>query len=219
VCTECKAVGKSKGKPLLFEPVEEKPAIMLISQAPGKPGKQEFACVYEWVSNTFIPRLFDEAHKKFCLTQDWKCTPVYWTHLGKCFPGSGKGGHIPPSKDCANEFLRRELRATEPALVIGLGAKVWDFFRKYAQEELSNCTLTDSVKWMTNDPSRRILIGIGELRFELVILPHPGRSGSAYWERKGLTEVKQTAIRFSQDKIGRLLGVTKARESDCPYSP
>jgi uracil-DNA glycosylase len=211
VCKECKVVGR--GKPLLFEPVEERPAIMLISQAPGDPQKLGYADVHEWLYEvSFIPSLFDKAHKKFSLTQDWKCAPAYWTHLGKCFPGAGKGGHIPPPKACANEFLLRELRAAEPVLVIGLGGKVWDFFRKYTRE-LSDYTLTDCVKWMTNDPSRSILINIGKLNFELIILPHPGKSGSAYWGRKGLKGVKQTAVRFCQNKIGARfvhLGADKA---------
>ena len=92
VCKECNVVGK--GRPLLFEPVEEKPAIMLISQAPGNPEKTGYASVHEWLYRvSFIPSLFDKAHKKFGLAQDWKCTPAYWTHLEVLSGGSKRRPH------------------------------------------------------------------------------------------------------------------------------
>jgi uracil-DNA glycosylase len=204
ICQECKAEGK--GNALLFEPIEQDPVIMLVSQAPGK--KLGYADVCRWVSGGFIPDLFKNTHREFRLEEThpfWKCTPVYWTHLGKCFPGPARGGHATPPKTCAEEFLQNELRVIKPVLVIGLGHAVWDFFRKNTQE-LSNCRLTDAVKWMCSNPDPGILVRKYGLQFELVILPHPGKSGRAYWQRDYLRQIEQKAIQLCQGKMEHLLG-------------
>jgi len=125
-CMRCKTVGK--GKPLLLEPIEENPVVMLISQAPGQ--SIDFKEVRSWLFEGFIPRLFDKIDRKFDCVEShpyWKCSAAYWTHLGKCFPGSPIGGHLPPPKHCAETFLWRELKAVGPKLVIGLGCAVWAF--------------------------------------------------------------------------------------------
>lgn len=215
LCKQCEL--KDRHQPLLLEPIEEDPRVVIVSQAPGDPRGQSinsqayFERTVGSPMGKFIPRLFQKTNKRFEITRRdryWRCYPGYWTHLGKCFPGTAKGGHKLPPKLCAG-FLWKELEVTNPRLVVGLGCAVWTRLRRYVQR-LSNCRLTDSVKYMVNTPEKPILVSRDGLRFELVPLPHPGRSGQAYWNRGGLKEMQESAIELCQDKIMRTLAMGSA---------
>jgi uracil-DNA glycosylase len=211
VCQDCRAI--DCGNPLLFEPIEENPVVVLVSQAPGdrKGAPLSFEGLVNWLSrpHVFIRRLFDNTDRGFEVVKcdpNWKSSPAYWTHLGKCFPGPAKGGHKPPPKRCAC-FLWRELQVVKPRLVVGLGGAVWAFFRAYT-EGLASKKFTDTIRDMVKNPENPILVrkpNEDRLQFELVPLPHPGRSGQAYWNRSKLREMQEKAIKLCQDKIRRAM--------------
>ena len=163
--------------------------------------------MHMWLSQGFVPSLFEKIDGKFDCIEDspyWKCSPAYWTHLAKCFPGPARGGHIRPTKRCANSFLWRELEAIEPKLVIGLGGAVWDFFRRDVQD-MTDRRLTDLVTSMVSSP-REILVRRGKVQFEIVVLPHPGRSARAYWHGKGMKVIEERAIALCRDKVEEVAG-------------
>jgi hypothetical protein len=69
---------------------------------------------------------------------------------------------------------------------------------------------------MITNPERPILVskkinmqgqvkGQTWLQFEFVPLPHPGRSGRAYWSKNRLKEIKQKAVELCQDRIGQAM--------------
>ena len=91
--------------------------VVIVSQAPSKPAseKQILADINNGTFNQFINVLglsIDRFHKN-----------VYWTHYGKCYPGSRPGGDQWPTVHCANKFIKREIakcKAKGAKLVIGI---------------------------------------------------------------------------------------------------
>nr|WP_255350503.1 MULTISPECIES: uracil-DNA glycosylase family protein [unclassified Methanosarcina] len=51
----------------------------------------------------------------------------YWTHYQKCFPGKREGEHKQPKKECANKYLKREIEAFEPEIIICMGGKAVEY--------------------------------------------------------------------------------------------
>jgi hypothetical protein len=51
----------------------------------------------------------------------------YWTHYQKCFPGIKGRSHKNPRKECANKYLKREIEAFEPEIIICMGGKAVEY--------------------------------------------------------------------------------------------
>ncbi len=51
----------------------------------------------------------------------------YWTHYQKCFPGVNSNGHKVPEDICAGKYLRAEMEAFEPELIICMGSPAIKF--------------------------------------------------------------------------------------------
>lgn len=80
-------------------------------------------------------------------------------------------------------------------------------FREHIQEP-TDSKLTDSIRHMIDHSKRPILLCRDQLHFEFVPLPHPGKSGRAYWHRAGMKEIEERAIGIRRDKIRQATGST-----------
>ena len=78
--------------------------------------------------------------------------------MGFCFPGGGKGGDLPPRKECAPTWRQKiidRLNSVELTLIIGRYAIDWHL------PELEKCTVTEAaMQWREHWPSH-------------LVLPHP----------------------------------------------
>jgi len=88
----------------------------------------------------------------------YDATKVALVPMGFCFPGTGKGGDLPPRPECAelwHERLLGQLKSIKLTLVIGQYAQKYKLGAKYKK------TLTDNVKsWRDFTPN-------------CIPLPHP----------------------------------------------
>ena len=119
-CTDWKIVGKCKNDNLkmpLAMNIPDKCRIMLVSQAPSrKASEQQILCNSANTTYIQILKLLGISNQDF---EKY----VYWTHYGKCYPGSRKGGDQWPTVYCANKFIADELSICKErgcSLVVGI---------------------------------------------------------------------------------------------------
>lgn len=119
-CSDWEEIGKCKNannqRPLVMH-IPDNCRIMIVSQAPSRSasGKQILADANNITFNQFLSVLD--------ITVDIFDKYVYWTHYGKCYPGSKSGGDQWPTVYCANKFIKVELDVCKKRglkLVIGV---------------------------------------------------------------------------------------------------
>ncbi|MEP6066241.1 MAG: uracil-DNA glycosylase family protein, partial [Paracoccaceae bacterium] len=104
--------------------------------------------------------------------------------MGFCFPGTGKGGDLPPRSECAETWRNKvldELKTVELTLIIGRYAIDWHL------PEFGKSTVTHAVKsWADVWPKR-------------LILPHPSPRNNRWLKQNPWFE--QDIIPALQDRI------------------
>ena len=147
----CHVCEKSLGyKPHPIFQGQQDSLIMHISQSPSRK-----------VMETGLP--FNDASGEklrndwYYLTREQFYDPAnfYITSIGRCFPGKAKTGDNPPSLQCAQLFLKRELEMIHPQIYILIGAHAAKFF--YPNISLEELIFNDH---LFNDKP-------------LYVLPHP----------------------------------------------
>ena len=108
--------------------------------------------------------------------------------MGFCFPGSGKGGDLPPRPECApkwHDALLNMMPKVELTLLFGMYAQ------KYYLKEKKKKTLTAAVKnWQEYQPG-------------YLPLPHPSPRNQHWWKKNPWFEVE--VIPFLLAEVSRLV--------------
>ena len=120
----------------------------------------------------------------------------YWTHYQKCFPGKKEGAHKQPRKKCANRYLKREIEAFEPEIIICMGGK--------AVEYVTGEKLLHAISKNGNNQ----VIYSGKT-VPLIALTHPsdannGSKNNPAYRYKETVGVIQEAVKFHTQKIKQL---------------
>lgn len=89
-------------KPLTMR-IPHKCKVIFISQAPSNPASTK------QILNNIRNTTFQQVLSLLNISEHKFNSYVYWTHYGKCYPGSKKGGDQWPTIYCANKYLQDEL--------------------------------------------------------------------------------------------------------------
>jgi len=108
--------------------------------------------------------------------------------MGFCFPGTGKGGDLPPRQECApawRDMVLDTLESVELTLIIGRYAIDWH------QPKFSKSTVTQAVQcWKENWPQQ-------------LILPHPSPRNNRWLKQNPWFEAE--IIPMLQARVGQLM--------------
>ena len=109
--------------------------------------------------------------------------------MGFCYPGTGKGGDLPPRPECApawREKLLAELQKIELTIIIGLHAQRWHLGERSAQTLKQNIA-----NWRDFWP-------------RLIPLPHPSPRNIGWLKRN--PEVEAELLPALRGRVRELLG-------------
>lgn len=108
--------------------------------------------------------------------------------MGFCYPGTGKGGDLPPRAECApawRDKLLENMPAVEFTILIGMHAQRWHL------GDANGRTLTENVaNWEQFWP-------------EMIPLPHPSPRNARWLSRN--PEVEQTLLPAVRERVAELL--------------
>lgn len=159
-CTICKGKLPNEPKPVLAAHKSSK--IVIIGQAPGRK-VQESGIPWDDKSGDNLRSWLGVDTKIF-----YDPTKIALIPMGFCYPGTGKSGDLPPSKECAPEWhtqLWDEM--TEVKLIILVG----NYAQKYYLDIPKSTTLTATVK------------SYQEFLPKFFVLPHPSPRNNI-WQAK-----------------------------------
>lgn len=167
-CSECPL--KDKSYPLLFK-TEMRVKIMAITEGPNEEAKPEFiASLANHPTFTYLQAFFRGRFQPML-----SGSGTYWTHLRKCFLKKGKCNFTSDNRkaieECSSNYLKSEIEAANPRLIVAVGRKVAGFLLK-EDKELGGLSL------------KGLILGGGIFRvkvcmspIDVCVVPHPsGRS-------------------------------------------
>ena len=167
-----RALQACRACPKMVGPVVHGPAvpsrILLVGQAPG-PREGSFGRPFAWTAGRTLFRWFEEA---LGATEAEVRERIYFAAVARCFPGKAPGGGDrrpdPQEIERCGAFLRREVDALQPRLVLPVGT--------LAIEQVLG--VKGPLSGVVGTVHRAQYHGI-----ELDVLPLPHPSGASTWHR------------------------------------
>jgi len=158
--------------------------VMLVGQAPGDK-EPVMGRPFAWTAGKTLFRWFNEAAG---MSEQQFRSSIYMAAVCRCFPGKkATGGDRVPSpdeiKNCSS-WLKREVEILRPRLIIPVG--------KLAIEQFMPLQKLDGII------GKKFEINYGDVKVDLIPLPHP--SGASPWHRMepGKTLLKQAMRMIDQ---------------------
>lgn len=178
-CGDCPL--KNRSRPLLFDGEHVNwVKVMVITEGPNEEADRGFiASIANHPTFTFLQALFKGNFKPYYKKHGGN-TNVYWTHVRKCFLKT-KNGNLEEHgekalKVCAYEaeYLRREIEALKPKLIVAVGKEAIEALLKYSGDNRLQGNLRELIferRGIFND------VKIGKVTTNVIVVPHPsGRS-------------------------------------------
>jgi len=175
-CSDCPLSEERAWRLVLIKPASKNIRAMVVSESPGgRAGEVErlvsaanvptFPYIYTVTGGLFAPLECD-----------------YWTHVCKCYlkdvDHSVKRKAI---SVCSGSYLRAEVEAARPRLILAVGEAALKFFAKEAEDKRLKGRLIEVFRRQAEEGVYRGL-RVGSASFSLTVLPHPsGRS--RFWNR------------------------------------
>ncbi len=185
--------------------VRDTQKILLITRDPSnQANKLEDVTGFEnsFFRNKVLPILFadykaEESKKDRTYFEDFRekfLSLFYWTHYQKCFPGKKEGAHKQPRKKCANRYLKREIEAFEPEIIICMGGKAVGYVIGEAVGYVKNEKLPNTISKNGNNH----VIYSGK-KIPLIALTHPSDANNGS-KNNPLYRYEET-IRLIQERV------------------
>ncbi|MCQ1534488.1 hypothetical protein FTO70_02005 [Methanosarcina sp. KYL-1] len=118
----------------------------------------------------------------------------YWTHYQKCFPGKREGAHKQPRKKCATRYLKTEIEAFDPEIIICIGAKAVDHVIKEAVERVKGEKLLQTISKNGNNH-----VTYSGKKIPFIALTHP--SGSNNGAKNNPSYRYEETIKLIREKV------------------
>ena len=130
---------------------------MVITESPWiKPEIEEVLSIANIPTFVYLYTLFN------CKFNPKENATVYWTHTCKCpLKGESKAN---PIRTCTEAYLKSELLAIKPELIVAVGVNALRFFSK-------DTNLTDSILSQKEGTFQKITLNGHS--FEMIVVPHP----------------------------------------------
>lgn len=165
----CRACPKMIGPVVHGPPVVSK--VFLVGQAPG-PREGNFGRPFAWTAGKTMFRWFEET---MGLVEDDFRARIYMAAVARCFPGKANGGgdRKPDAEEIARcrTFLRREVEALQPELVLAVGTlAITEVLGEQVAGKKLDAIVGTKMKTRWHD-----------VDVDVVPLPHP--SGASPWHR------------------------------------
>jgi len=179
-CGDCPL--RNRSRPLLFDGEHVNwVKVMVVTEGANEEADREFiASIANHPTFTFLQALFKGNFKPY-YEKHGKDTNVYWTHVRKCFLKTRSGENLKKHgenalKVCAYkaEYLKREIEALKPKLIVTVGKEAIEVLLKYSSDERLQGNLRELIfdkGGIFNE------VKIGKVTTNIVVVPHPsGRS-------------------------------------------
>jgi uracil-DNA glycosylase len=157
--------------------------ILIVGQAPGRKTHAK-GRPFDDVSGVRLREWLNVDESTFYDPDQFAMLP-----MGFCFPGTGKGGDLPPREECAANWrapLLERLPHIELTLVIGQYAQAWHLGDRCGR------TLTETVaNWQSFWPA-------------MLPMPHPSPRNNRWLRQNGFFEAE--VVPALQDRVRSLIG-------------
>ncbi|HII00485.1 TPA: hypothetical protein HA351_02125 [Methanosarcinaceae archaeon] len=119
----------------------------------------------------------------------------YWTHYQKCFPGKKEGAHKQPRIECAKRYLKREIEAFEPEIIICMGGKAVGYVTSKAAGYVNGEKLPRTISKNGNNH-----VTYSGKKIPLIALTHPSDANNG--AKNNPSYRYEETIKLIQEEVG-----------------